>query len=54
MGAEKTDENLMLAYARGDARAFDELYARTRGRLYRYILRSVTDRASADELFQET
>ena len=54
MGVEKTDENLMLAYARGDTRAFDELYARTRGMLYRYILRSVTDRAGADELFQET
>lgn len=54
MGVEKTDENLMLAYARGDTRAFDELYARTRGMLYRYILRSVNDRAGADELFQET
>ncbi|HET8941718.1 MAG TPA: RNA polymerase sigma factor [Rudaea sp.] len=54
MGVEKTDEKLMLAYARGDTRAFDELYARTRGMLYRYILRSVNDRAGADELFQET
>ncbi len=44
----------MLAYARGDARAFDALYARTRTLLYRFILRSVADRASADELFQET
>jgi RNA polymerase sigma-70 factor (ECF subfamily) len=54
MGAEKTDEELMLAYAQGDMRAFEVLYARQRGMLYRYILRSVGDRASADELFQET
>jgi len=54
MGADSTDEELMLAYARGDARAFDLLYSRQRGMLYRFILRSVQDRASADELFQET
>ncbi|MGH8123102.1 MAG: RNA polymerase sigma factor [Rudaea sp.] len=54
MGPEKTDEELMLAYAQGDTRAFDLLYSRVRGMLYRFILRSVADRASADELFQET
>ncbi|MDR3389832.1 MAG: RNA polymerase sigma factor [Rudaea sp.] len=54
MGAEKTDEQLMLAYAQGDVRAFDTLYHRQRGMLYRFILRSMHDRASADELFQET
>src|SRR5262249_26239243 len=54
MGAEKPDEELMLAYAQGDVRAFDALYQRQRGMLYRFILRSVPDRASADELFQET
>jgi RNA polymerase sigma-70 factor (ECF subfamily) len=54
MGAEKADEELMLAYAQGDARAFEVLYARQRGLLYRYILRSVSDRATADELYQET
>ena len=54
MGAEKTDEQLMLAYANGDVRAFDALYQRQRGMLYRFILRSVHDRAGADEVFQET
>lgn len=55
MGAEpKTDEQLMLAYAHGDMRAFEMLYARSRGMLYRYILRSINDRAAADDLFQET
>jgi RNA polymerase sigma-70 factor, ECF subfamily len=54
MGAQPTDEELMLAYAYGDVRAFDALYQRQRGTLYRFILRSVSDRATADELFQET
>ncbi|MBN8888205.1 MAG: RNA polymerase sigma factor [Rudaea sp.] len=54
MGTEKTDEELMLAYAHGDTPAFDELYRRARGMLYRFILRSVPERAVADELFQET
>lgn len=54
MGADATDEELMLAYARGDVSAFDALYARQRGTLYRFILRSVADRATADELYQET
>src|SRR5215469_18803475 len=54
MDAAHPDEKLMQAYARGDMRAFDTLYARSRGMLYRFILRSVADRASADELFQET
>ncbi len=54
MGTDKTDEELMLAYAQGDAPAFDALYARRRGMLYRFILRSVPERAVADELFQDT
>ena len=54
MGAGRTDEELMLAYAQGDVRAFDALYERQRGMLYRFILRSVSDRATADELYQET
>ena len=54
MGAEKTDEELMIAYAKGDIRAFEVLYARCRGALYRFILRNVGDRARAEELFQET
>jgi len=54
MGDQPTDEELMLAYAQGDLRAFDMLYARTRRLLYRFVLRSINDRASADEVFQET
>lgn len=48
-----TDEALMTAYARGDARAFDALYARHRSGVYRYVLRHCRNAASADELFQD-
>jgi RNA polymerase sigma-70 factor (ECF subfamily) len=48
-----TDEALLQRYARGDASAFDELYARHELPLWRYVLRSSRDRASAEELTQE-
>ena len=54
MGSERTDEELMLAYAGGDLLAFEMLYRRHRGTLYRFLLRSLRQRADADELFQET
>ena len=54
MGDERTDEALMLAYAGGDLLAFEILYGRHRGTLYRFLLRSMRHRADADELFQET
>ena len=47
------DEALMLAYAAGDAAAFDRLYARHRGGLYRYLVRHVGNAGVADELFQD-
>ncbi len=50
---DTSDEALMLAYAAGDAGAFGELYARHRGRLYRYLLRQLRDNALADEFFQD-
>ncbi|HEY8587400.1 MAG TPA: RNA polymerase sigma factor [Rhodanobacter sp.] len=48
------DAMLMLAYARGDLAAFGTLYAKHRGMLYRFLLRSVGDTHRTDELFQET
>ena len=39
----------MLAYRQGDAGAFETLYARHRARLYRFVLRSVKERALAEE-----
>jgi RNA polymerase sigma-70 factor (ECF subfamily) len=47
------DEDLMLAYAAGDAAAFDALYARHKGGVYRYLLRHCGHAGVADELFQD-
>ena len=49
---ERSDEELMNAYAKGDAAAFDALYQRHRAPLYRYILRQVRDPATANDLYQ--
>jgi RNA polymerase sigma-70 factor (ECF subfamily) len=53
MGAGDADAQLMLRYAAGDARAFDELYANHRGGLWRFIRRTVKDAAATDDVFQE-
>jgi RNA polymerase sigma-70 factor (ECF subfamily) len=50
---EASDEELMLSYRAGDPAAFERLYARHKGPLFRFVLRSVKDRASAEELYQE-
>jgi len=50
---DSPDEELMLAYGAGDAGAFETLYARHRGGLFRFVLRAVKDRGVAEELFQE-
>jgi len=47
------DEQLMLAYREGDAGAFEELYRRHKGGLFRFVLRSVRERSVAEELYQE-
>jgi len=47
------DEALMLAYAAGDAAAFDALYARHKGGVYRYLVRHCGNAGTADELFQD-
>lgn len=43
----------MLAYAAGDAAAFDALYRRHKGGVYRYLVRQCGGAACADELFQD-
>ena len=46
----------MLAYAQGQAAAFDELYARHEGALFRFVRRllGASMAAQADEVFQDT
>lgn len=51
--ADATDEALMLGYRDGDAGAFDLLYERHKGGVYRYLLRQCRNAALADELFQD-
>lgn len=47
------DETLMLAYCGGDAVAFEHLYSRHKGGVYRYLKRQCSNEAIAEELFQD-
>ena len=47
------DGELMLRYARGDMRAFEILYRRHKGALYRYLARHTRNAETANDLFQE-
>lgn len=50
------DDELMQAYAAGDAEAFERLYERHRAALYRFVQRLVgsTHRGMVDEVYQDT
>jgi RNA polymerase sigma-70 factor (ECF subfamily) len=48
-----SDEDLMECYRDGDAGAFEVLYDRHKGGLFRYMLRQCGNRGVAEELFQE-
>ncbi len=48
-----TDEQLMHAYAAGDALAFETLYDRHNLAVWRFVQRSVQDTALADDLVQD-
>jgi RNA polymerase sigma-70 factor (ECF subfamily) len=52
-GDSRGDEALMLAYAAGDVAAFDALYLRHKGGVYRFLIRQCGNAAAADELFQD-
>lgn len=58
MIAEPSDESLMLAYRQGEASAFETLYARHRGGLFRFLARQLRQSHAdsgtlAEELFQD-
>jgi len=53
-GLKQEDEVLMLAYAQGDASAFDELYGRHKGGVYRFFSRQNLATAVAEELTHDT
>lgn len=52
MSTTPDDNALMLRFQTGDAAAFETLYARHKGPLYRYFLR-LAPRDCADDLFQD-
>jgi RNA polymerase sigma-70 factor (ECF subfamily) len=53
MVEEPDDRALMLCYRDGDVAAFEVLYMRHKGPLYRYFLRRGMGQERASELFQE-
>ena len=48
----RTDESLMLLYQHGDEAAFNELYARYKGKVYGYLMCRLNNKAVADEIYQ--
>jgi RNA polymerase sigma-70 factor (ECF subfamily) len=52
---DMSDEHLMQAYCRGEAQAFDALYARHEAALFRFVRRVLGQAlsAQADEVFQD-
>ncbi len=53
MVPEPDDISLMLRYRAGDVSAFETLYRRHKGPLYRYFLRQCRDGQAAADLFQD-
>ena len=47
-----SDEQLMQRYGSGEMTAFEELYARYRGPLYRYFMRQLGDEPKINDLYQ--
>jgi RNA polymerase sigma-70 factor (ECF subfamily) len=54
MAAEDSDESLLAAFIGGTSAAFATLYARHERPVYRYLLRSLGDRAGAEDVMQDT
>jgi RNA polymerase sigma-70 factor (ECF subfamily) len=48
-----SDEELMERYRDGDAAAFDVLYGRHKGGVFRYLARQCGNRGVAEEMFQD-
>jgi RNA polymerase sigma-70 factor (ECF subfamily) len=50
---QQTDTNLIQLYAAGDLLAFETLYNRHKGSLYRYFMRHIPEPSLAEDLYQE-
>ncbi|GAA0209891.1 RNA polymerase sigma factor [Kangiella japonica] len=53
-GPVVSDEALMAGFASGNIKAFETLYTRHKGPLFRFFLRQVSNKSEAEELFQDT
>lgn len=53
MNERTTDEELMVQYLAGNAEAFNELFARYKGRVQAYLIKQVRDAKVAEDLFQQ-
>jgi RNA polymerase sigma-70 factor (ECF subfamily) len=51
--SEISDEELLLAYRKGDRMAFRTLFQRYRGPAFNFLLRRVRNRERAEELYQD-
>jgi RNA polymerase sigma-70 factor, ECF subfamily len=51
--AEREDQRLMVAFKKGDAKAFERLLARHKKAIYNFCLRMLGDRAAAEDALQE-
>jgi RNA polymerase sigma-70 factor (ECF subfamily) len=51
--AERTDEKLLEAHLKGDAKAFPELVERYQNELLHFLIRFLGSRAAAEDVFQE-
>src|SRR5262245_33226542 len=54
MATKLTDEDLMLAFQRGQVRAFEELVKRHEKGVFNFIFRFFGNREVAEEVFQES
>ncbi|WP_395344275.1 sigma-70 family RNA polymerase sigma factor [Ningiella sp. W23] len=48
-----SDEQLFIAFIKGDFTSFEALYARHKGGLYRYLLRQLKNEALAEDIYQD-
>jgi RNA polymerase sigma-70 factor (ECF subfamily) len=54
VAADRTDEQLLGAYRHGDKGSFGQLVGRYQRELYHFLVRFLGNRASAEDVFQET
>ena len=51
--AQRSDEDLMRSWQHGDSSAFEVLYRRYRGSLYRFLVRQAGGEAAGEELYHD-